>query len=142
MFSTEIDLSTAFKEILPSTKWAEALVYEEVTGILGIPDFVLVKPAIKKTITIGIELKLHNWKRAMQQAYKYKAFCNSSFVIMDAAFIQPAENNLSEFIKYNIGLASIDAATSRLKFYYNPKKQEPYFNELYSKLLKKIAIPT
>ena len=140
MFASESDLSIAFRKILPKTEWSNARVFEEVEGLSGIPDYVLIKKYKKEQIAIGIELKLHNWQRAMRQAFKYKAFCNISYVIMDSDRISPAIKNMPEFILYNIGLASIDDATRKIKYYYKPIMQEPFSYHLQNRLKEKILV--
>ncbi len=75
--------------------------------------------------TIAIEAKLKNWKRALQQAYRYKWFASYSYVFMDEKYIQPAMKNKDMFKSYNIGLASV-GIKGEVKVLFKPQKIEPY----------------
>jgi hypothetical protein len=58
--------------------------------------------------TVAIEAKLKNWKRALNQAYRYKWFASASYVVLDEKNINGALTNIDQFEKMNVGLASID----------------------------------
>ncbi|MEJ7823408.1 MAG: hypothetical protein WKF85_13880 [Chitinophagaceae bacterium] len=58
--------------------------------------------------TIAIEAKLKNWKRALEQAFRYKWFSDQSYVVLDSKSIKPAIKNLNEFKKFEVGLAEIN----------------------------------
>lgn len=73
----------------------------------------------------AIEAKLKNWKRALNQAHRYKWFAEYAFVVMDAHYAEPAINNLDLFKRYNVGLATISPDGSLIR-YYKPIKQKPY----------------
>lgn len=57
----------------------------------------------------AFEAKLRDWKRALYQAIRYKSFAHYSWVLMDAAFIEPALANLERFEDKEIGLASVSS---------------------------------
>lgn len=136
MFTSELELSSAFKEILPNSEWAESQCIEEVKGISGIPDYILIRETENNNIAVGIELKLKNWKRAMRQAFRYRAFCEQSYVIIDNARIKPALKSIEDFINFNVGLASIDIHSKSLEIHYKPKIEEPFSLNLKNKLHK------
>jgi hypothetical protein len=56
----------------------------------------------------SFEAKLKNWRKALEQAYRYKEFSDQSWVIMDECHISPALERIQEFSQRNIGLASIN----------------------------------
>jgi predicted transcriptional regulator len=82
------------------------------------------------TNSIAIEAKLKNWKRALNQAFRYKWFASKSYVVLDSNFITPALLNIEEFKKYNVGLAEINKK-GHLKIYFNPKSQKPIDDKMY-----------
>jgi hypothetical protein len=139
MFTSEKELSEAFEYLLKQTEWADSQYFSEVDGISGIPDYVLIK---NDSISIGVELKLENWKRAMIQAFRYRAFCNLSYVIMDDEYINRALRKIEEFKKYNIGLASINKHKMSFSFHYRPKSEEPFSELLSTRLQKKLLTMT
>ena len=57
--------------------------------------------------TVSIEAKLHDWKRALGQAYRYKRFSNYSFVLLPKDSAVSAIQNIDLFIKYNVGLVTL-----------------------------------
>ena len=59
------------------------------------------------TQTVAIEAKLYSWKRALNQAYRYKWFSENSFVFLPEENIGPAEKNIEMFKKLEVGLASV-----------------------------------
>lgn len=75
------------------------------------------KPIINKVI--AIEVKLHNWKRALIQAFKYLVFANQSYVAMDADYVHRAKVNMDEFRKSNVGLVSI-SFNGKIERIYTP----------------------
>lgn len=79
--------------------------------------------------TIAIEVKLKNWKRALEQAYRYRCFAFHSYVFLDETHATPAIKNKSLFLKYNIGLASV-SKKGNIEFHYKPKKGHPFDERL------------
>lgn len=68
---------------------------------------------------IAIEAKLKNWKRALDQAYRYKWFANQAYVVLDHQNINAAVKNLEGFKKLNVGLAEINSL-GVVKIYFKP----------------------
>ena len=83
--------------------------------------------------SIAIEAKLKNWKRALQQAYRYKWFSNKAYVILPNSALNPALDNLHLFQRYGVGLASINDSDG-LEVHYKAKETPPY-SERMAKLL-------
>lgn len=75
--------------------------------------------------SFAIEAKLKDWKRALNQAQRYKWFAEYSYVVMDEHYSQPATRNIDAFIKYNVGFATINTK-GEFNRIYNPKRQKPY----------------
>jgi hypothetical protein len=73
----------------------------------------------------AVEAKLKNWKRALQQAYRYKWFAEYSYVVLDAHYSNVAIRNIDSFKKYNVGLASI-TSEGKLVRHFNPRRQQPF----------------
>lgn len=74
--------------------------------------------------SIAIEAKLKNWKRALDQAFRYKWFAKKSFVVLDSINIKPAITNIDQFKKLNVGLAEINKS-GKLILHFNPAKKDP-----------------
>ncbi len=118
----------------------EISILSQQKGILGIPDYILVKSdnaCIE--YSIAIEVKLTNWKQALKQAFKYRNFSNESFVIVDEISLQNTIKHIDEFKRYNIGLGSFNK-DYELKIVHYPKPSKPfslhYLNKLYNNIFK------
>ncbi|MFA6400016.1 MAG: hypothetical protein WCX31_00090 [Salinivirgaceae bacterium] len=85
----------------------------------------------------AIEAKLKDWKRALNQAYRYKWFAEYSYVVLDSHFANPAIKNMDLFSKFNIGLASISKDGKLIK-YFTPKRHQPYDKKMQILLAEKI----
>jgi hypothetical protein len=81
---------------------------------------------------ISIEAKLKNWKRALQQAYRYKRFSHFSFVLLDEKYSSSAIKNLSTFEKMGVGLITMQ--DMKYKMHLTPLRKEvsnsPYFHRI------------
>lgn len=91
------------------------------------------------TDSIAIEAKLKNWKRALNQAYRYKWFASSSYVVLDEKRISSAILNLELFKKMNVGLACIDN-NGKVTIYYKPKKEKPIDEKMQMLLNEKVLV--
>ncbi len=106
----------------------------EPSGLFGVPDLVL---CFAKTNangglilrTFAFEMKLHDWKRALTQAYKYTAFAHYSFVVMDHKHVTRAEQHIDLFDRSNVGLISIDLS-GRTFIHSRPRFRQPYSQSL------------
>ncbi|MDD4188094.1 MAG: hypothetical protein PHX04_05015 [Bacilli bacterium] len=132
MFYSEKELVIALISMLEEKKLKienikDFLILEEIEGMIGRPDILLKSRNGKKIITI--EVKLKNWKRALQQAYKYRSFSDIAFICMDEKNIKPAIANMQMFIKSNIGLISINEK-NEVKIHYEPTLKKAYVKAL------------
>jgi hypothetical protein len=142
MFKTEKELvfaliSTLENKELEIENVKEFLILEEIDGIMGRPDVLLKQKNGKEIITI--EVKLKNWKRALQQAYKYRSFSDIAFICMDEKYLKPALANIDLFKKSNIGLISINLNRD-VKIHYEPILKKAYVKELKEKANKKFNV--
>lgn len=116
---------------------AASVYIEEPKGLFGIPDLVIGLPESHDSEnrildTFAFEMKIRNWKRALVQAFKYKAFAKNAYVIMDFDFINPALKNIERFEKSNIGLVSIDENGVVIP-HFKPENEIPYCPHLTEK---------
>jgi hypothetical protein len=136
-FKSEKEMAELFTQFLQSSikeNNSNIEVLEEVKGLFGIPDCILIENNNKSMdYIISLELKLKNWKSALKQAFKYRSFSNESYVVMDEVSIKSVLKRVDLFIKSNIGLASFNK-NIEFKVYYNPKKSKPFLNMFYKKI--------
>ncbi|EKJ86152.1 hypothetical protein CLV96_3903 [Leptospira meyeri] len=88
--------------------------------------------------SIAIEAKLKNWRRALNQAYRYKWFASTSYVVLDEKRISSAELNIDLFKEMNVGLACINKK-GKVSIRYKPKKEKP-FDEKMQMLLNELML--
>lgn len=139
--SEEVMSSKIYKILLDEINYHNNVkVLKEFDGIISIPDFLLIiKDKNANPYLISIELKLKNWKRALHQAVRYKAFCNEAYVIIDSTSISRVFNNLNEFRKANIGVATFDTELN-IKIYNQAQPSLPYSKFYSNKFLHKYYI--
>lgn len=141
MFETEELMAQKFSEFLEKKIVNKKIDYiTELVGVDGIPDCVVFEKTSKNIrYVISYELKLKNWKRAMNQAFRYKLFSNEVYVVMDKKYIHSAIKNIDKFYHYNIGLASF-SCKGDLFVHYEPEAHKPFslafFKMFYQQLLK------
>lgn len=72
----------------------------------------------------AIEAKLRDWRKALYQASRYHDFAHQSWVLIDHYYCATALKNRSEFIRRNVGLASIEK-DGKLIIHINSKINSP-----------------
>lgn len=102
----------------------------ELRGLFGVPDSLLVlwkqTTSKKRQVrTVAFEIKREKWRRALIQAYRYLAFADYSFVVMDAAYVHRALAAIDDFKRANVGLLSV-SKTKNVEWHYTPHLQRPY----------------
>lgn len=87
-------------------------------------------PYLRRHITtaIAVELKLDKWRDAFKQALRGRSFSEYQYVVLDAAHVSPALDNMEKFERHGIGLASIDVDSTFVE-HHSSDKQRP-FSEL------------
>ncbi len=131
MFATEKQMSKKF-ELYVRVHFGNAYM-KECKGLFGVPDYVFYDKNSKNTSIISFELKLKNWKQATKQAFRYKSFSHSSYVVLPASVSKLAEENIDFFKRYNIGLA-IFGSEKEFEIIYKPSMEIPYSVELNTKV--------
>lgn len=114
----------------------------EPTGLFGIPDLVIASYDFstnnkRPILAFAFEMKLSNWKRALAQAFRYRAFAEVSFVVMDSKYINRALRQIEKFQIANIGLLSIDL-DGNLHIHHQPSHDIPFCEQTRSNFEKKI----
>ena len=126
-FNNEKEMADQFKTFYKNLLRKKNLILlEEYKGLFGRPDFIVLERLENNIETIiAFELKLKNWQTALKQAYRYRAFAHMSFVIMDEQNINSPINQISQFIKFNIGLGAFNC-NNEFKIFYAPEVRTPY----------------
>lgn len=92
---------------------------------IGNRRFVLSKNFVIPNLEIcSFEFKLANWRRALYQATRYRAFSHRVFVVLPSTSLSPALRHLEVFRKLNVGLISHDPVGNSLAI-VRSRKREP-----------------
>ena len=104
----------------PWRKRKELFCTTEVKSIFSRADIVYFKPRDNNEIDfiIAVEVKLRNWKKALQQAHRNKLFANRVYVALPEKFSSAAIANISEFRNASVGLILVEKNSSII--YFNP----------------------
>lgn len=139
-FSTEQELmdvalnSSHLSDFVNDTEILFNLYGIELKGLFGIPDIVVASVVVNDGECFirrshAFELKLSNWQRSLVQAYRYRAFANLSYVLIDDDRKNPALKNIERFKRSNIGLLSINQRGVIL-IHHQPTFDIPYSDQL------------
>lgn len=135
----ETTLTTCFMQQLADENSITHYMVEP-RGLFGIPDLVVTNVRRHDLYemeleAVAFELKLSNWKRALAQAFRYKAFAETAYVVIDFACAGPAMKNLDRFKRCNVGLISVDCCGG-IAMHYRPEPDEPYCVRTRSSLMR------
>jgi len=138
-FKTELEMSKLFRDfIFSNISEKEIIVFQEFSGLFGRPDYLIIeKKSGSVQYVISIELKLRDWRKGLDQAFKYRSFSNLSLVIIDESKINLLGNIIEEFEHYNIGLGVFNK-NGEFKILYLPNYAQPYSKFLVEKMLNKL----
>ena len=136
MFDSELDMSKKFEKYI-KLNFGNTYI-KEYQGLFGVPDFLFYIKQENEISIISFELKLKNWKRAVKQAFRYKNFSNTPYVVLPEKTIGNALANIEMFQKYNIGLAKFDI-NDCFEIIYKPKLAPAYSEELNKKVINSVT---
>jgi hypothetical protein len=79
----------------------------------------------RKIRVIAFELKLVDWRKALQQAFRYSYFANLAVVVLPPSIAERAKQRLLDFRHLQIGLWSFDSTTGRINRLFTPRHRRP-----------------
>ncbi len=77
--------------------------------------------ALQQELLTAFEMKLNNWKRALQQAYRYTYFADQSIVVLPVSCLERVEPARAVFERLNIGLWVLDPKQKQIKKIITPR---------------------
>ena len=146
-FRTEQDMvrcakHSAYFRNLVDRPGREGLLEEEPDGLFGVPDLLIATVGFEggedpSLAVFAFEMKLTNWPRALIQAFRYKAFADRSFVVLDADYVHRAVASLQRFERSGVGLLSIAEDSSVIE-HFMPSRRTPYCEPLHLKAKQRV----
>jgi len=121
--------ATSFRQIHPrSTDNRLAIAREIPANGYGIADCVakgdhflsLAKPTVR-----AFEAKLHDWRRALLQANRYRFFAHVPIVVLPAEKCRRAVANLDTFRLLKVGFWSFHPGTDSIRAHFTPRPSRP-----------------
>jgi hypothetical protein len=92
--------------------------------------------ALKKRVRLtAIEAKLSDWRKGLQQAFRYRYFAHRSFLVLPMATASIAARFLATFRKLRVGLWGFDVQTGRLRKWFTPRCARPISSKALQKAL-------
>jgi len=95
---------------------------------------------VAKPTCRAFEMKLNNWRKAMQQASRYRNFAHQTIVVLPEKECDKAAQYLNTFTCIKVGLWSFDKGSNRIVPIYTPRPHQPrsrrYWIESVSKATK------
>jgi len=84
-------------------------------------------PDLRRHITEShaVELKIKDWRTALEQAYGGRAYTNAQYVALAEENIDPVLENLDEFKRYNIGVVAVRKNVG-CEVIHDPEKSSPF----------------
>jgi hypothetical protein len=135
MYTSESDLVDEFCMLLQSesTPWGTLKYSVEFNFGTGRTDVVAFSES--KNI-IAFEMKLHDWKKAINQAFRNTSYANESYVVLPKKRAESIAIHESEFLRRSIGLCYID--DEKIKVLICPKFKVPILPWLSNRALSTI----
>ena len=81
-----------------------------------------IKNRISERLFSAFELKINDWRKGLQQAYRYSYFADRAIVVMPLDKIKSARQNLGNFKELKIGLWGFNRSTGKIYQFYTPTK--------------------
>lgn len=84
----------------------------------------------------AFEGKIKDWRRALQQAFRYRYFADKSVVVMPHAESRPALAHLEAFEHAFVGFWSFDCDTGTIRKHFTPTRVRAFSREARSKAIR------
>lgn len=76
------------------------------------------KASIPHTTIVSIEFKLHDWKKALKQSVRHRAFADKAYVIMPTSKRELLLSNIQVFAEFGVSVGVFDSTSNRYETLY------------------------
>jgi hypothetical protein len=123
-FAEELSISLAGREFALQGFGRADLVWLAWTGAANPTDFTAL--ALKKRLRLtAIEAKMSDWRKGLQQAFRYSYFAHRSILVLPGKTAAVASNYIDTFRKLRVGLWGFDPGAERLRKWFTPRYASP-----------------
>lgn len=94
---------------------------------------------LRKRKLHAFEGKLKDWRRGLQQAFRYRYFADKAIVVMPYENAAAALANLDSFRHSLVGFWTYDAATETIREHYTPTRVRAFSSEARDKAIRSLS---
>ena len=94
---------------------------------------------LRKRLLYAFEGKLKDWRRGLQQAFRYRYFADKAIVVMPLENADAALANLDAFRHSFVGLWTFDVPTSTIREHYTPTRVRAFSKESKEKAIRSLS---
>lgn len=94
---------------------------------------------LRKRHLHAFEGKLKDWRRALQQAFRYRYFADKAIVVMPLENSDAAMANLDAFRHSSVGFWTFDVATATIREHYTPTRVRAFSKESKEKAIRVLS---
>lgn len=98
-----------------------------------------IEKQLKKRHLHAFEGKLKDWRRALQQAFRYRYFADKAIVVMPSENADPAIANLEAFQHLCVGLWTFDVKSGVIREHFTPTRIRAFSDEARQKAIKALT---
>ena len=93
--------------------------------------------ALKRRLRLtAIEGKISDWRKGLQQAFRYRYFAHRSLLVVPMPTAQFASQFLPTFRRLRVGLWGFDERTGRLRKWFTPRSTNPLSWKVWTKAIR------
>ena len=112
--------------------WTRGLAQEEFTAVT-------LEKQLRRRHLHAFEGKLKDWRRALQQAFRYRYFADKAIVVMPRENADAAIANLDAFRHSLVGLWTFDVATETIREHYTPTRVRAFSGDAREKAIRSLS---
>jgi hypothetical protein len=92
--------------------------------------------ALKRRLRLtAIEGKISDWRKGLQQAFRYRYFAHRSMLVLPIPTARFASQFLPTFRRLRVGLWGFDERTGRLQKWFTPRAKTPLSGKAWTKAI-------
>jgi hypothetical protein len=106
----------------------------------GIADFIwLATQDNSLPVFYAFEVKLSDWKKALQQAFRYSCYSDKSIVVLPKEIKRRVQPHVTTFINLNVGLWLFEKKTCSIDPIYTPEDRSANWTKAREKAFKMLS---
>lgn len=140
----EVNFASAFERVFVSNQNRGMGGKQFAVSGYGIADFVWLTPDKDMPTDpadmalYAFEIKMENWNKALQQAFRYSYYADIPIVVLPKAISERIQKRIALFHSMNIGLWLFDKATNLIEKLFTPELQAKRVRSGRKKALKQL----